>query len=69
MICNLNQLSFQSYGTIESERLNTKDLLERVNSSGVVELNYDEHRIMRCSKEIWLRNHANMTVLSVFSGP
>lgn len=64
MICNLNQLSFQNYGTIESERIQSKDLVDRGQTSGVVELDRDQRKIYRSQTEVWIRNHENMTVLS-----
>lgn len=64
MICNLNQISFQNYGTIESERIPAKDLLDRGAKSDVVELTHQERRVFCCDREVWVRNHQNMTVLS-----
>ncbi len=64
MICNLNQISFQNYGTIESERIPAKDLLGRGAKSDVVELTHQERRVFCCDREVWVRNHQNMTVLS-----
>ncbi len=64
MICNLNQLSFQSYGSIESERVAARDLLDKAAQSHVVKLDKHERRVYRCDSEVWLRNHENMTVLS-----
>ena len=64
MICNLNQISFQNYGTIESERIPAKDLLGRWAKSDVVELTHQERRVFCCDREVWVRNHQNMTVLS-----
>ncbi len=65
MICNLNHLSFQNYGTIESERVAARDLLGKAAQSCVMELTNEERRVYRCAQEIWVRNHENMTVLSV----
>lgn len=65
MISNLNQLSFQSYGTIESERVLAKDLLDKAAESRVMKLHSKDRRVYRCSREVWVRNHENMTVLSV----
>ena len=64
MICNLNQISFQNYGAIESERIPAKDLLGRGAKSDVVELTHQERRVFCCDREVWVRNHQNMTVLS-----
>ena len=33
MICNLNQLSFQPYGSIESERVNARNLTQKAAES------------------------------------
>ena len=38
MISNLNQLSFQSYGTIESERVRGRDLAQKAEHRRVLEL-------------------------------
>ncbi len=65
MICNLNHLSFQSYGTIESERVLAKDLLDKAAENRVMALSGEACRVYRCAREIWVRNHENMTVLSV----
>ncbi len=64
MICNLNQLSFQNYGTIESERVLAKDLLDKAAECRVVSLSKENRRVYCCSQEVWVRNHENMTVLS-----
>ena len=65
MISNLNQLSFQTYGTIESERVRGRDLAQKVEGRQVLELSRGECPVWVCQQEVWLCNHANMTVLSV----
>ncbi len=65
MISNLNQLSFQSYGTIESERIRGRDLALRGEHSGARELLRGECPVYQCSEEVWLCNQSGMTVLSV----
>ena len=65
MISNLNQLSFQAYGTIESERIRGRDLAQKAEERQVLELNRGECPVWVCDREVWLCNHSNMTVLSV----
>ncbi len=65
MISNLNQLSFQSYGTIESERVRGRDLALKAEIRESIELLRGECPIWVCPSEVWLCNHTNMTVLSV----
>ena len=65
MISNLNQLSFQSYGSIESERVRGRDLAQKAEHRRVLELNRGETPVLCCQAEIWLCNHSNMPVLSV----
>ena len=65
MIFNLNQLSFQNYGTIESERARARDLTLKAAHRQVVELTDRESPIYRADCPVWLCNHSNMTVLSV----
>jgi len=65
MISNLNQLSFQSYGSIESERIRGRDLAQKAEVCNVMELHRGECPIWVSQGEVWLCNHANMTVLSV----
>ena len=65
MISNLNQLSFQSYGTIESERVRGRDLAQKVEHRQVRELTRGECPVLVSQSEVWLCNHSNMTVLSV----
>ena len=65
MISNLNQLSFQTYGIIESERVRGRDLAQKVEGRQVLELARGECPVWVCQREVWLCNHSNMTVLSV----
>ena len=65
MIGNLNQLSFQSFGSIESERVAPKSPAHRRAPGQVLELSPGEASVYCCETEIWVCNHANMTVLSV----
>ena len=65
MISNLNQLSFQPYGTIESERVRGCDLAQKAGQRRILELVRDECPVQVCQSEVWLCNHSNMTVLSV----
>ena len=65
MISNLNQLSFQSYGTIESERGRGRDQAPKAEGREKLELFRGECPVWVCQNEVWLSNHSNMTVLSV----
>ncbi len=65
MISNLNQLSFQAYGRIESERNRGRDLAQKAERRRIVDLTRGNTPVFTCSSELWLCNHANMTVLSV----
>ena len=65
MISNLNQLSFQAYGTIESERVRGRDLTQKAEQRQIRELVRGECPVFVCDSEVWLCNHADMTVLSV----
>ena len=65
MISNLNQLSFQPYGTIESERVRGRDLGQKADDRQILELSRGECPVWVCSGEVWLCNHSHMTVLSV----
>ena len=65
MISNLNQLSFQAYGTIESERVRGRELAQKPEGRQVLELLRGECPVWVCQREVWLCNHSNMTVLSV----
>ena len=65
MISNLNQLSFQAYGTIESERVRGRDLAQKADHCQIQELVRGECPVMVCQSDVWLCNHSNMTVLSV----
>lgn len=65
MISNLNQLSFQAYGTIESERVRGRDLAQKAETRQILELVRGECPVLVCQSEVWLCNHTDMTVLSV----
>ena len=65
MISNLNQLSFQAYGVIESERVRGRDLAQKAEHSRILELSRGECPVFISQSETWLCNHSNMTVLSV----
>ena len=65
MISNLNQLSFQAYGIIESERVRGRDLAQKAEGRRILELSRGECPVFISQSETWLCNHSNMTVLSV----
>ena len=65
MISNLNQLSFQTYGNIESERVRGRDLGQKADNRQILELQRGECPVWVCQSEVWVCNHGNMTVLSV----
>ena len=65
MICNLNQLSFQPYGSIESERVNARNLTQKAAESRIVELGSQDAAVYRCQGQVWVCNDSNMSVLSV----
>ena len=65
MISNLNQLSFQAYGTIESERIRGRDLTQKAEHRQIQDLVRGECSVFVCDSEVWLCNHNDMTVLSV----
>ena len=65
MISNLNQLSFQTYGNIESERVRGRDLGQKADDRQILELQRGECPVWVCQSEVWVCNHGNMTVLSV----
>ena len=65
MISNLNQLSFQAYGSIESERIRGRNLAQKAEKRHILELSGGETSVLCCQSEIWLCNHSDMTVLSV----
>ena len=65
MIGNLNQLSFQCFGSIESERISGRDLGQKAPVSRILELTSGDAPVYVSESEVWLCNNANMTVLSV----
>lgn len=65
MISNLNQLSFQAYGVIKSERIRSRNLAQKGEVCEILELHWGECPIWVSQSEVWLCNHSNMTVLSV----
>ena len=65
MISNLNQLSFQAYGSIESERVRGRVLAQKAEGRQILELSRGECPVWVCSSEVWVCNHSDMTVLSV----
>ena len=65
MISNLNQLSFQAYGVIKSERIRSRNLAQKAEVCEILELHRGECPIWVSHSEVWLCNHSNMTVLSV----
>ena len=67
MISNLNQLSIQNFGTIESERVRGRNLAQKASSSQILELKSGSVPLYRTAGELWLCNHNDMTVLSVSS--
>ena len=65
MIGNLNQLSFQRYGSIRSERTQANDHSGRDAEKRVLDLKAENTPIYVSQGESWLRSHVGMTVLSV----
>lgn len=65
MIGNLNQLSFQRYGSIRSERTQANEHPGRDAEKRVLELRAENTPIYVSQGESWLRSHVGMTVLSV----
>ncbi len=65
MICNLNQLSFQQYGSIDSERVNARNLTQKGAQSHVMELGSLDAAVYRSQGRVWVCNDSNMSVLSV----
>ena len=65
MIGNLNQLSFQRYGSIRSERTHASEHPGRDVEKRVLDLGLDNIPIYVSQGESWLRSHVGMTVLSV----
>jgi len=65
MISNLNQLSFQRFGMIQSERARGEDAASSNVEKRIVELHLDQVPLYVSRGETWLRNHSGMTVISV----
>ena len=65
MICNLNQLSFQQYGSIDSERVTARNLAQKGVESRIMELHALDSAVYRSEGQVWVCNDSNMTVLSV----
>ena len=65
MIGNLNQLSFQRYGSIRSERTHASEHPGRDAEKRVMELGPGNATVFVSKGETWLRSQAGMTVLSV----
>ena len=65
MIGNLNQLSFQRYGSIRSERKAPDEQSSDGVQKRILELGKDRIPIYVSQGESWLCSHAGMTVLSV----
>ena len=65
MIGNLNQLSFQAFGSIESERTSARNMAQKASGSHVLELKTGDAPVYCSEQEVWICNNANMTVLSV----
>ena len=65
MIGNLNQLSFQRYGAIRSERTHASEHPGRDVEKRVVELGTEDVPVYVSQGESWLRSHMGMVVLSV----
>jgi len=65
MIGNLNQLSFQRYGFIQSERARGEEVAPQSGEKRILELHLDQVPLYVSKGETWLRNHSGMTVISV----
>ena len=65
MISNLNQLSFQRFGYIQSERAPGEDSASQNEEKRILELNVEQIPLYISRGETWLRNHGGMTVISV----
>ena len=65
MISNLNQLSFQRFGMIQSERVRGEDAASANVEKKILELHLDQVPLYISRGETWLRNHGGMTVISV----
>ena len=65
MIGNLNQLSFQAFGTIESERASVRTLNQKASANRMLTLDTGAAPVYCSTVGVWLRNESNMTILSV----
>ena len=65
MIGNLNQLSFQRFGFIQSERVRSEDMAAQNGEKRIMDLHLDKIPLYISRGDTWLRNHSGMTVLSV----
>ena len=65
MLCNLNQLTFQKFGTVASERNRAREIGDKAPYSCEVELDEGPAPIYQMDSEVWLCNRMDMTALSV----
>ena len=65
MIRNLNQVSFQRFGTISPERGQGGKASEKAGSRQILQLNQGDAPVYRSTGECWLSTGSGMTVLSV----
>ena len=64
MIRNLNQVSFQGFGTILPERAHTAKIIGQ-GERRVLELNQAQAAVYHAESEVWLNSGTGMTILSV----
>ena len=64
MIRNLNQVSFQGFGTILPERAHTAKIIDQ-GERHTVTLTQDDGAVCRAVSEVWLNCGSGMTILSV----
>ena len=65
MISNLNQLSFQRYGSITPERRWDGETAGKLTEGSILELGQNDASVYVSESPIKLRNHSGMTVLAV----
>ncbi len=65
MIRNLNQMSFQCFGTIFPERGQSSRLADKGGNRQILQLSRGDSPVYCCDAEVWLCCGAGMTVLSV----